>query len=582
MTSSWNSAALIFLAISLYKAVRLFRYIRRAKLTGIPYVVTPILETEILGFIATPILRHVYNRRLHEGQGWPRWCRFMIKDWAWEDKRRAHDEYGDVFLCVSPEGIICYSADAAMGWDVMNRRYDFTKPPDKYKPYGPNVATAEGANYRFHVRITAPPFGDGSGVNELVWDETVYQTQKLAEVWEAGAERDLYEDVNRLTLAVISRAGFGKTLDVTAKDGEGQTIPPGHQISFFRAIHNTTNYMVAILLLPGWLLNLTPLRKAHVAHRELDRYLREMIRHERARIEENADHQSATARGNLLTAVLRASWSDSKQNTGATAEKGRKKGFTDDEVMGNLFIYLLAGYETTANAIAYGLIVLALHQNIQTEVINEVDAVYARAQQAGRTKLTYSDDFEALEYTYGFMYETFRLFPGVTLITKMAGNPQPINISSSAAPNGSSMPRTTHLLPAETRVYLSAPAVHYNPRYWPDPYRLDPHRWTSSSSASSHNNKKRDYSVVAADRTRHMRGTLLTFSDGARACLGRKFAQAEYVAFFATLLRDYRVVLQPGQVAEEVERDLFATSAGKVTLAPLVKARIRLERRVMG
>lgn len=164
----------------------------------------------------------------------------------------------------------------------------------------------------------------------------------------------------------------------------------------------------------------------------------------------------------------------------------------------------------------------------------------------------------------------------------MAGNPQPITISSSAAPNGSSMPRTTHLLPAETRVYLSAPAVHYNPRYWPDPYRLDPHRWTSSSSASSHNNKKRDYSVVAADRTRHMRGTLLTFSDGARACLGRKFAQAEYVAFFATLLRDYRVVLQPGQVAEEVERDLFATSAGKVTLAPLVKARIRLERRVMG
>lgn len=61
------------------------------------------------------------------------------------------------------------------------------------------------------------------------------------------------------------------------------------------------------------------------------------------------------------------------------------------------------GYETTANAIAYGLIVLALHQNIQTEVINEVDAVYARAQQAGRTKLTYGDDFEALEYTYGFM-----------------------------------------------------------------------------------------------------------------------------------------------------------------------------------
>lgn len=56
----------------------------------------------------------------------------MINDWACKDKRRAPEECGDVFLCVSPEGIIHYSADAAMGWDVMNRRYDFTKPLDQY------------------------------------------------------------------------------------------------------------------------------------------------------------------------------------------------------------------------------------------------------------------------------------------------------------------------------------------------------------------------------------------------------------------------------------------------------------------
>lgn len=69
-----------------------------------------------------------------------------------------------------------------MGWDVMNRRNDFTKPPDKYselsvpslytfsqtsahvffnfseflEPNGPNVATAEGAKYRFHVQIAEP------------------------------------------------------------------------------------------------------------------------------------------------------------------------------------------------------------------------------------------------------------------------------------------------------------------------------------------------------------------------------------------------------------------------------------------
>lgn len=157
-------------------------------------------------------------------------------------------------------------------------------------------------------------------------------------MWAKSSARDLFEDVNLLTLAVISRAGFGKTLDVTAKEGEGQDIIAGHKLSFFKAIHNTTNYIVAILMWPGWLLNLTPMRQAHVAHVELDKYLREMIRSERARIESNEYHESTTARGNLLTAVLRASRLDSKGSGNA-----RKEAFTEDEVMGNLFIYLLAG-----------------------------------------------------------------------------------------------------------------------------------------------------------------------------------------------------------------------------------------------
>lgn len=56
----------------------------------------------------------------------------MIKDWSFEDKRRAHDVFGDVCLAVSPEGIICYACDAAMSWDVMRRRNEFTKPRGKY------------------------------------------------------------------------------------------------------------------------------------------------------------------------------------------------------------------------------------------------------------------------------------------------------------------------------------------------------------------------------------------------------------------------------------------------------------------
>jgi len=130
---TWTQTiGLSVVAFTMYKLVNLYKWTKAAKRTGLPYVVVPLLETEALSKFLTPFLRSYYHEYLLKEQGWPHWCRFIIRDWSWEDKRRAHDEYGEVFLVVSPEGIICYSADAIMGWDVMNRRTEFTKPPDKY------------------------------------------------------------------------------------------------------------------------------------------------------------------------------------------------------------------------------------------------------------------------------------------------------------------------------------------------------------------------------------------------------------------------------------------------------------------
>ncbi|KEQ98177.1 hypothetical protein AUEXF2481DRAFT_471843 [Aureobasidium subglaciale EXF-2481] len=567
-----HAASIVFVGALLYRFVIWLRNIRLAQATGLPWTWTPILETEFLGLCLTPILRTVYHRNLDKGQGWPRWCRFIIKDWQWEDKRRAHEEYGDVFLCVAPHGIICYCADAAMAWDVMNRRYDFPKPMDKYKllePYGPNVATTEGKNYQFHVRITAPPFGDLSGVNSLVWRETLKQTQVLCEAWSKESSRSLSGDLNALTLSVISLAGFGKQINWTTSDEEHQDIPEGYIMSFLKAISDTTGFMVAILLFPGWLLRMTPLKKANEAHMELDKYLRQMIRNERGRIAAGAtsDTRAVATRGNLLTSLLEASHSESKSSKNSS-DGVQKRAFTEDEVMGNLFIYLLAGYETTANSIYYGLALLAVRPDIQNETIAEIDRIYGEAKADGRDELTYEQDFEKLHYLYGFMYETFRLYPGVLLITKMVSKPQQIKVSLGSGKVSS------HILPPETRVYLNTPAVHYSEKYWPNPTELDPSRWMPEPKAENTDKK-----VVAADRTRHMRGTLLTFSDGARSCLGRKFAQAEYIAFLTSLLRDYRVELEPGQDVATVRRDLDLKCAGKVTLAPLDTLRLTLKKR---
>lgn len=98
------------------KLLNFLHNVRLAKKTGIPYKFSPLHELELEAYIIGPILRWKYATYLKMGQGWPKWARLMVKDWMYEDKGRAHQEFGDVFLVVAPGGIICYivSAKSAM------------------------------------------------------------------------------------------------------------------------------------------------------------------------------------------------------------------------------------------------------------------------------------------------------------------------------------------------------------------------------------------------------------------------------------------------------------------------------------
>lgn len=115
MASALVTCIVLVAILACYKLVTLFRYVRLAKATSLLYVITPVLETKVDDFLATPILRCTYRGYLDQGKGWPKWCRFIIKGWSWEDKWLAYNELSDVSLTMSPEGIICYSADATIG-----------------------------------------------------------------------------------------------------------------------------------------------------------------------------------------------------------------------------------------------------------------------------------------------------------------------------------------------------------------------------------------------------------------------------------------------------------------------------------
>jgi len=216
---------------------------------------------------------------------------------------------------------------------------------------------------------------------------------------------------------VISFAGYGKRVDWTSSSTSAETIPSGYTMSFLKAIQETVDHMVAILLLPKWLMRLTHLREAALAHGQFDKYLRRIIREDKQEFSENKNYEAKAARGNLLTSVLRASAMEGAAGRKAgDDEEGKKRAFTEDEVMGNVSIFLMAGYETTANTILYGLIVLAIRPDLQDKIIEEVDRVYAEAAAEGRKELTYPQDYAKLIYTYGFMVTPLALPPKLQAI----------------------------------------------------------------------------------------------------------------------------------------------------------------------
>jgi hypothetical protein len=148
---SASTLALLSLSIPLlHKLFSLLNNIRLARRTGLPYTLSPIHELEVWAYITNGFLRWACADYLMRGEGWPRWARFMVKDWMYEDKGRAHQEFGDVFLVVASGGIVCYVASVKSAMNIVTQRRAFPKPAEKMsesiQPHAQFKRNVQGGN----------------------------------------------------------------------------------------------------------------------------------------------------------------------------------------------------------------------------------------------------------------------------------------------------------------------------------------------------------------------------------------------------------------------------------------------------
>ncbi|KAF2195514.1 cytochrome P450 monooxygenase-like protein [Zopfia rhizophila CBS 207.26] len=581
MTSFLALSAIIVAVYLVHNYRSLARNIAAAKSSGLPIIILPWNVYSMLWLATYPIWLPLL-RNLIPSSWRGLWFELLDPEWAYRlGYRPFADIGGDVFLTASPSRIQAFVADAEVITQITTRRNDFPKPLDMYTRldiYGKNVVSTEGSTWRMHRKLTAPSFGDKN--NELVFVESIHHAQSLLELWTGPDGRgnrtveNPAADTMRFALYVISRAGFDVRVVWPHEEKEkltgapagadallvGATPPPGHKMSYREALSELLENIMWTQVAPPPYLAKSPFkihRTVGTAVIEWGKYMEELYK---AKMEDVASGRN-TEGMDLFGSLIKGSGI-----MGNTSDVSKKEAsLQKSDLLGNAFVIMLAGHETTANALHFSLIFLAMHWKSQKRLQEDLDKTL---QGKLMKDWTYEEEFPRLfnGMAAAVMNETLRLLQPIINIPKSTApdRPQPITIGDQHM-----------VIPGGVYISLSC-AVHRNPKYWPsesdyrgtdglnDVDRFRPERWlvdakdASTSAAENTNFDDEDLrGPSGADTSAHLfkpvKGSYIPFSDGYRSCIGRRFAQVEILAVFAVIFQKYSVELAVDEWASDAE-----------------------------
>ncbi|KAF8068990.1 cytochrome P450 [Lyophyllum atratum] len=388
--------------------------------------------------------------------------------------------------------------------------------------------------WRKHRRVMGPAFNNK--LYEMVWAETVhtYRQMEAIEGWHGKDTIDIpvmQKHTTKLALLIIAKCGFGFSFEWSAPP-----IGPDGTMSIQEALRILADSYIVGLMAPDWVRYLPGF--GHI-RKAFDQFSTFMHREVEARTAEvRNEEESADERVDAFTMLVKAN----EQETG-------KLRLSDQEVIGNVFIMLFAGHETTANTLAATLSLLALHQDIQNEVLEQIISV------VGHDRDPAYKDYDDLYKVLSAFYEGLRLFPAAHIMLREATEDTVLHLPNPVGQEGT----TPLAIQKGTNIVLDMVGTHYNARYFEDPEEFRPSRWYGTSNESE---------------------SFPAFSIGPRACIGRKFATTEAVVFLAMLLRDWRIEpgLGKGETVDGWRRKVFEKPMIGLTMA-VADAPVRLVRR---
>jgi cytochrome P450 len=287
---------------------------------------------------------------------------------------------------------------------------------------GDGLLTSEGEVHLRHRRLVQPAFHQDRlrGYAAVMVDFA----ERSRERWRQGDELEIFREMIRLTLGVVSKTLFSADVETDPR-------------KIGKALTNVFE-MLSVLMMPfSEIVEKLPLpsvRRFHRARKLLDDTIYGLIRERR---------ESGEDRGDLLSMLLLAQ----------DEEEGG--GLSDREVREEALTLFLAGHETTANALSWGWYLLSQNPDCEARLHEEVDRVL------GGRRATF-DDLPRLPYAEMVFSEVIRLYPPAWAIGRTAMERFELG---------------GYEVPAGSTCIASSYVTQRDPRFFPDPERFVPERW---------------------------------------------------------------------------------------------------------
>lgn len=180
--------------------------------------------------------------------------------------------------------------------------------------------------------------------------------------------------------------------------------------------------------------------------------------------------------------------------------------FDGDDLVAQAAVFFTGGFETSSTTLAFSLYELALQPELQERLRSEI----LEALENSNGKVTY-EMVMGLPYLDMVVSETLRKHPALPFLERVAGD-------------NYKLPDSNLILEKGTPVYISTLGLHYDPQYYPEPYKYDPERF------SEENKKNRQPCIY------------LPFGDGPHMCIGLRLGLLESKYGLVQILRNFEVL----------------------------------------